>query len=169
VAARAATTPCDAEDLAAEALLRAYRALRGYGPDRIRELRLRPWLVTIVLNASRNARRDAARQPRIEVLDRPDDLVLSHRDAGESAELGDEVAGLARRLGELPARQRTAVVLRHVVGLPTAEIALVLECPEGTARSHVARGLAALRAAYGVQGAQPTAPVSGGEKGRPQP
>lgn len=169
VAARAATTPCDAEDLAAEALLRAYRALRGYGPDRIRELRLRPWLVTIVLNASRNARRDAARRPRTDVLGRVDEPVSSHRDAAESAELGDEVAGLARRLGELPARQRTAVVLRHVVGLPLAEIALVLECPEGTARSHVARGLAALRAAYGVQGAAPATPVSGGEKGRPQP
>jgi len=168
VATRAATTPCDAEDLAAESLLRAYRALSGYGPDRIRELQLRPWLVTIVLNASRNARRDAARRPRTEVLG-GHELVSSHRDAGESAELGDEVAGLARRLADLPARQRTAVVLRHVVGLPIAEIALVLECPEGTARSHVARGLAALRAAYGVPGGEPAAPVSGGEKGRPQP
>ena len=168
VAARAGTTPSDAEDLAAEALLRAYRALSGYGPDRIRELRLRPWLVTIVLNVSRNARREAARRPRTDVLGRLDERVSSHRDAGESAELGDEVADLARRLGELPARQRTAVVLRHVVGLPLAEIALVLECPEGTARSHVARGLAALRVAYGVPGAAKDAPVTGSEKGRPQ-
>jgi DNA-directed RNA polymerase specialized sigma24 family protein len=37
-------------------------------------------------------------------------------------------------------------VLRHVVGLPYAELAAVLGCPEGTAKSHVSRGLDRLRA-----------------------
>ena len=45
----------------------------------------------------------------------------------------------------LPPAQRTAVVLRHVVGLPYAEMAVVMGCPEGTAKSHVARGLQRLR------------------------
>ena len=52
----------------------------------------------------------------------------------------------ARLLGRLPEAQRTAVVLRHVEGLPTSEIAEILGCPEGTAKSHVSRGLTRLRA-----------------------
>ena len=46
----------------------------------------------------------------------------------------------------LPDRQRAAVVLRFVVGLDDAAIADVLDCREGTVRSLVSRGLAALRA-----------------------
>src|SRR5213078_2149897 len=53
----------DAADLAAEAFLRAYQALRGYPPERIRELKLRPWLITIALNLWRNQARAASRRP----------------------------------------------------------------------------------------------------------
>ena len=49
-------------------------------------------------------------------------------------------------LARLPDHQRVAVVLRHVEGVPTSEIAEVLGCPEGTAKSHVSRGLKKLRA-----------------------
>ena len=136
VAARATFGNEETEDLAAEAFLRAYRALRGYDAARIRELRLRPWLVTIALNAARNARRAAIRRPRT------DSLAVT----GEPVATGRDVAELAA----LPAKQRLAVVLRHVADLPVPEIAAVMACPEGTARSHVARGLAALRAAYGA-------------------
>ncbi|HEX5346742.1 MAG TPA: sigma factor-like helix-turn-helix DNA-binding protein [Pseudonocardiaceae bacterium] len=38
------------------------------------------------------------------------------------------------------------MVLRHVVGLPTSEVAEVLGCPDGTAKSHISRGLHRLRA-----------------------
>jgi hypothetical protein len=48
-------------------------------------------------------------------------------------------------VAELPTPQRVAVVLRHVAGLPIAEIAAVRGCPEGTAKSHVSRGLRRLR------------------------
>ena len=44
----------DAEEVTQDALVRAYRAMSGYEPDRIRRLRLRPWLATIVLNLCRN-------------------------------------------------------------------------------------------------------------------
>jgi RNA polymerase sigma-70 factor (ECF subfamily) len=153
VAARAALAREDAEDLAAEAFLRAYRALRRYSSARIRQLRVRPWLVTIVLNAARNDRRDAARRPRTGPFLAADEPISPARDPSERVEATAELGELAARLSALPAKQRIAVVLRHVVDLPLSEIALVLECPEGTARSHVARGLAALRAAYGVNGA----------------
>ena len=41
--------------------------------------------------------------------------------------------------------QRAAVVLRHIAGLSYAEVAAALGCPEGTAKSHVSRGLNRLR------------------------
>jgi RNA polymerase sigma-70 factor (sigma-E family) len=46
----------------------------------------------------------------------------------------------------LPPQQRAAVVLRFYEDLSFAEIARVLDCPESTARSHVHRALASLRA-----------------------
>src|SRR5918912_204602 len=63
VALRLAGCPAEGEDLAAEAFLRAYRALRGYDEARLRSLRLRPWLLTIVRNTARNRARDARRRP----------------------------------------------------------------------------------------------------------
>jgi RNA polymerase sigma-70 factor (ECF subfamily) len=146
VARALAPRPADAEDLAAEALLRGYRALRGYDAGRIAELAVRPWLLTILRNTARNAARDAARRlgppPAFEPVDEPVDgragpAELAER-AGTSRELGAALA-------ELPEVQRSAVVLRHVVGLPTSEVAHVLGCKDGTAKSHVSRGLQRLR------------------------
>jgi RNA polymerase sigma factor (sigma-70 family) len=135
----------DAEDLAAEVFLRAYRALRGYSTVRIAELRLRPWLVTIALNMGRNTARDHSRRPRQVALD----------DVVERSPQGDAFDDVAARLDQrrvlaeltacLPDQQRVAVLLRHLCELSSAEVAVVLDCPEGTVRSHVFRGLATLR------------------------
>ncbi|MDN5917436.1 MAG: sigma-70 family RNA polymerase sigma factor [Pseudonocardia sp.] len=135
----------DAEDLAADAFLRAYRALRGYDGERLATLRLRPWLLAILRNTARNAARDRARRP-----DPPPAFETADEPAGgASVEQRAESAEVQRELGtllaQLPEVQRTAVVLRHVIGLGTAEVAEVLRCPEGTAKSHVSRGLRRLR------------------------
>ena len=53
----------EAEDLAQEALIRAYQALCGYDRDRIAGLRLEPWLWTIALNLGRNHLRSRSRRP----------------------------------------------------------------------------------------------------------
>ena len=45
----------------------------------------------------------------------------------------------------LPVRQRTAIVLRFYEDLPEADIATVMSCRPGTARSLISRGMAALR------------------------
>jgi RNA polymerase sigma-70 factor (ECF subfamily) len=50
------------------------------------------------------------------------------------------------RLDMLPSRQRTAVVLRHVVDLSYPDIAAALNRPEGSVKSDVHRGLVRLRA-----------------------
>jgi RNA polymerase sigma factor (sigma-70 family) len=136
----------DAEDLTAEAFLRAYRALSGYEDERVAALRPRAWLIKILMNVWRNSRRTDARKPPPAPLDDAPDPV----DPGEGVEAatvrhetGGELAELLSRLSE---DQRTAVVLRHVVDLSIAEIAGVLDVPQGTVKSHISRGLHRLRA-----------------------
>ena len=53
IALRLLGDPRDAEEAAQDAFVRAYRALARYDAARIGELRLRPWLATIVLNLCR--------------------------------------------------------------------------------------------------------------------
>jgi RNA polymerase sigma factor (sigma-70 family) len=138
----------DAEDLASETFLRAYRALRGYSEQRLSELQVRPWLVTIALNLARNSARDRARRPReTPITDEPEERA-GGRGTAELALAASERDDLARRLSALSQTERVAVVLRHVVEMPVVEIADVLGCKEVTARSHIARGLAHLRASY---------------------
>lgn len=144
-ALRVSGRPADAEDMTAEAFLRAYRALRGYSPERIASLEPRPWLIRILLNVWHNARRSAGRRPQADPLDAVLEPVAPH-DTGARAERQEKQAELARRLLRLPESQRVAVVLRHVSDLSLAEIAQVLGCPEGTVKSHISRGLARLRA-----------------------
>lgn len=148
VALRTSGQPFDAEDLTSEAFLRAYSALRGYERDRILALRPRAWLLTIVLNTWRNWVRDRSRRPKQSPLDvhaEPPVGGLSVEETAERHETLDELSDLVARL---PEPQRIAVVLRHVVGIPIAEVADVLGCPQGTAKSHISRGLQRLRALY---------------------
>lgn len=132
----------DAEEAAQDALVRAYRALSGYDAVRIRELRLRPWLATIVLNVCRNRTRvrrvrttELAFEPGAEPAADP----LARRDAK---------ALWAGLLATLPPAHRTAVVLRHVDGLSYGEMSEALGRPEGTLKAHVHRGLTTLREAF---------------------
>jgi RNA polymerase sigma factor (sigma-70 family) len=129
----------DAEEAAQDAFVRAYRALATYDASRIRELRLRPWLATILVNVCRNRTRvhrvatvELAFDPGAEPAADP----LARRDARDA---------WASLLSALPPAQRTAVVLRHVDGLSYAEMADALGRPEGTLKAQVHRGLAALR------------------------
>jgi RNA polymerase sigma-70 factor (ECF subfamily) len=131
----------DAEEAAQDALVRAYRAMAGYDAARIRELRLRPWLATIVVNVCRNRTR----------VNRVRTVELAFEPAAEPATdpVGrrDARATWAGRLAMLPAAQRTAIVLRHVDGLSYAEMSAALGRPEGTLKAQVHRGLGALREA----------------------
>ena len=143
--------PADAEDLAQDAFLRAYRALRGYTPERIAALHTRGWLVRIVLNLAHNRARDAGPAP--EPLDPAADPGHEPADAAhQRPEAVAERRAAAREwstlLAELPPRYRTAVELRHVEGLDYRELAEALGRPVNTVKSDVHRGVRLLRAAY---------------------
>jgi RNA polymerase sigma-70 factor, ECF subfamily len=157
IALRMLGDPRDAEEAAQDALVRAYRALAGYEPERIREIRLRPWLATIVLNLCRS--RVARRAARTAVVRPP--LSLDAPELGAPEPRADEIAGpvatalrrdareiWAGLLMTLPPAYRSAVVLRHVDGLSYPEVASALGRPEGTVKAQVHRGLAQLRRAF---------------------
>jgi RNA polymerase sigma-70 factor (ECF subfamily) len=125
----------EAEDLTQEAFIRAYRALSDFDRVRFEDLRLAPWMWTIALNLGRNHLRDRSRRPI---------LVEIHDHGREEPERPDERAWDAR-FGALTRNQRTAVVLRHVVGLGIGEIAESTGRPEGTIKADIHRGLDRLR------------------------
>jgi RNA polymerase sigma-70 factor (ECF subfamily) len=137
-ALRLTGNPADAEDLVQEVFASAWSALRSWPPERLAELRPRPWLVTITLNLWRNGLRTAARRPRTGPL-------LDHDAPVEPVDRLDETERLGALLARLPEDYRAPVVLRHVVGLSYAEIAAALDCPPGTVKAQVSRGLALLR------------------------
>ncbi len=145
VAVRVCGQWAEAEDLTAEAFLRAYRALRGYEPERILALQPRAWLVTILLNVWRNHTRATARRPATVDLASVAEPVDPHADVAVAIEQREAGWQLAGQLAQLPERQRIAVVLRHVNDLPITEIADVMGCPPGTVKSHISRGLRRLR------------------------
>ncbi len=147
LAVRTASQSADAEDVAQEAFIRAYRALQGYDRARIEALRLRGWLAAIV----RNLARDRARRHR--PMSTPlDEAVLQAADPDPGPDRvvsGRESAVAWRaRLAGLPPRYRQAVELRHVEGLGYPELAAALGRPVGTVKSDVHRGVGLLREAY---------------------
>jgi RNA polymerase sigma-70 factor (ECF subfamily) len=153
IALRVLGDPRDAEEAAQDAFVRAYRALGGYDGTRIRDLRLRPWLATIVLNLcrSRLTRRPTAARTTLSLdLQLPGDLEPRTDDAHgpASTAFARATAGeWAALLLSLPPAYRSAVVLRHVDGLSYPELAIALDRPEGTVKAQVHRGLALLRTA----------------------
>ncbi len=144
-ALRLSGSRADADDLAQETFIRAYRALGRFDEDRVRALDSRAWLLTITLNLWRNRVRAARRRPRPAGSTQPD-VADRRRGPHDAAETSEEQVFLVGLLRELPEHHRVPVVLRHVVGLSYVEISVALECPVGTAKANVARGLDRLRA-----------------------
>lgn len=148
-ALRLTASPQDAEEIAQDTFVRAWRALSQWPPERIRAMRMRAWLYQIALNVFRN--RIARRSLTVVPLETPDGTrIIEPSDdwrerpdaAAESAELRQRMAA---SLVALPAHMRTAVVLRYVEGFTYREIAELLEQPEGTVKAHVHRGTRQLR------------------------
>jgi len=135
--------PEDAEDVAQDSFVRAYRALQSYGAERVRSLALKAWLYRITLNVARNRFRGKKRlfvplenwNASDDPSDRPDARAERRR---ERADLATLVAGL-------PERYKSAIVLRYVEGLRVEEVAAVLKQPLGTTKSNLHRAVNALR------------------------
>jgi len=144
----------DAEEIAQDAFVRAYRALATYTPEQTALLRLRPWLFQIALNVFRNRVRVVL--PKQTSLDSMEGdpaswLEAASYDQPEQAVVAwESERTLAALITALPQHFRIAIALRHIEGLSYAEMAALLGQPVGTLKAHVHRGVKQLQRALAV-------------------
>jgi RNA polymerase sigma-70 factor (ECF subfamily) len=124
----------DAEDIAQEACVRAFRFLGGF-----RGGNSRAWLLTIVRNTAHTWLKKNRPQSIITIGD--DELVeIEDPTAGHGTTFQNTDADVLRMaLAELPGEFREALVLRELEGLSYKEIAEVADVPVGTVMSRLAR------------------------------
>lgn len=133
----------DAEDIAQDAFLRAYRGLGGFRGGSS----FRTWLYQIVTNTARThlaRRRGRLEQPTGDLENVADAADVARASDGPEAAVIQREA-IDRALQALSPELREAVVLRDVEGLDYAEIAKVAGIPMGTVESRIFRGRARLR------------------------
>jgi RNA polymerase sigma-70 factor (ECF subfamily) len=121
----------DAEDLCQESFLRAFRAFGGLPAD----ANHRAWVCRIAYNLFLNTRR---RRPSVALTD-------DHPAPSDDADGRELIGEIALFVRELPAKQRAALVLRHVEGREYDEISTVLACSEEAARASVSEAVRKVR------------------------
>jgi RNA polymerase sigma factor (sigma-70 family) len=137
----------DAEDCFQETFIAALRAYPGLRPDS----NLRAWVLTIAQRKAIDVHRARARHA-LPVAD-PSEAETRNGalpDGGRAPGISGEAASaydetLWQAVGELPERQRSAVVLRFVADMRHREIAESIGCSEEAARSSLREGLNKLR------------------------
>ena len=133
----------DAQDASQEVWIRAWRNMKKFRG----ESTFSTWLYKITVNTCLSAYRKEQSRASREIGDDLSYLPVppSIEDDPETAALaGERREELLRALGRVRAEHRAALVLRHMEGLSYAEVAQILEVPEGTAKGWVNRARAAL-------------------------
>ncbi len=137
----------EAEDVAQEAFLKAYRALPSFRGDSA----FYTWLYRIAINTAKNALVAHRRRPVDFDLDLQDpeqferQARLKEADTPEGVLLTDEIREVVEKaMEQLPEDLRTAIVLRELEGLSYEEIAEAMDCPVGTVRSRIFRAREAI-------------------------
>jgi RNA polymerase sigma-70 factor, ECF subfamily len=146
VAVRVAHVLCGPDlalDVAQEGFVKAWRALGRFRDG----APFRPWLLRIVANEARNARRAAGRRARLALR------AFEDRPSGDAAPSPEEaiVAADRRRLvlsalAGLAESDREVIACRYFAGLSEVETAATLGCRVGTVKSRLSRARARLRA-----------------------
>ena len=137
----------EAEDVAQEAFIKAYRALASFRGDSA----FYTWLYRIAINTAKNALVSNRRRPVDFDLDLQDPeqydrhARLKEGDTPEGVLLTEEIRSVVEKaMEQLPEDLRTAIVLRELEGLSYEEIAEAMDCPVGTVRSRIFRAREAI-------------------------
>ena len=137
----------EAKDLSQEAFLKAYTYLKSFDG----RSSFYTWFYRIVVNVCLDYKRRTKRTSAGEFDERIENqMEPSHNPARPLAPEQQVLAGqLARKvnaaLQTLPAKQRTAFILKNHQGLSIREIAETMETAEGTVKVHLHRAVTALR------------------------
>jgi RNA polymerase sigma-70 factor (ECF subfamily) len=142
--------PAEAEDIAQEAFIKAYRALPQFRGDSA----FYTWLYRIAINTAKNAVVSRDRSPIEYNIDRNDSSEeqpydmqgrMKDSETPEGLVLTDEIRRTVNAAIEaLPEDLKTAIVLRELDGLSYEEIAAAMDCPVGTVRSRIFRAREAI-------------------------
>ena len=129
----------DAEDVAQEAMLRVWTHAPRWQPLAA----FRTWLTRVVVNLCLDRKR---RAPWVD-LEAAGELVDPTPHAGEAVEHDERERLLAAAIAELPARQRTAIVLTYGDGMSNAQVAEILDTSVSAVETLLIRGKQNLRRA----------------------
>jgi RNA polymerase sigma-70 factor (ECF subfamily) len=139
--------PAEAQDVAQEAFIKAYRALPGFRGDSA----FYTWLYRIAINTAKNYLVSLQRKPVDYDLDLQDpanyelNARLRDEETPEGVALQEELRRTVERtIASLPEELRTAIMLREIDGLSYEEIASAMDCPVGTVRSRIFRAREAI-------------------------
>jgi len=139
--------PSEAQDVAQEAFIKAYRALGNFRGDSA----FYTWLYRIAINTAKNylvsrSRRNSDYQvdiqdaevfenaPQLQGMETPERLLLNQ----------EIIDTIQEAIDKLPEDMRTAIMLREFEGMSYEEIAEAMECPVGTVRSRIFRAREAI-------------------------
>jgi len=121
----------DAQDLTQEAFIKALQHQEQLKDEQ----KAAHWLSRIATNTAIDFLRRTSRTTFCEIDEAPE----SHSESPEQALLRSEHRGyLEDGLRLLSPRERAALLLRDVEGLPAEEVARRLDCSKATVRSHIA-------------------------------
>src|SRR5207248_7244490 len=136
----------DGEDVVQDTLVRAVVALKEMEQQGVVETPpLRPWLFRIAHNRAldllrgRAVRRTEPIEAAVDVADQ------AHPDPVETLMRQEAVKTAVSRFAELPAMQRSVVILKDVLDEQLSEIAALLDLTVDAVKGHLARGRARLR------------------------
>jgi RNA polymerase sigma-70 factor, ECF subfamily len=134
----------DAEDIAQEAILRAYR-----GFDALRGSDVKAWLLTIVRNCHATSFK---KQRRVDLVPIPEEhdadgdaLIATDLEPEDASIRRDEQRNLEKLISGLSDDHREILVLREIEDMDYREIAAVTQLPLGTVMSRLARARLALK------------------------
>jgi len=136
----------EARDAAQEVFLRVYRHLRTFDPAQD----FSGWLYRIVVNVCHDLGRQRGRRRQLTSLEAESELgkvgeLASPENIEAAAMRSEEQAIIARALATLSEKERAAIVLRDLEGLPTEEVARILGSSQTTVRSQISSARAKIK------------------------
>ncbi len=147
LATRYLRDPSEAQDVAQETFIKAYRALPSFRG----ESAFYTWLYRIATNTAKNYLVAQNRRPPTDDIDAQaaeqfsGDTSLKEYATPENLLLRDEIEQtIADAIEALPDELRTAIILRELEGLSYEDIAQAMDCPIGTVRSRIFRAREAI-------------------------
>lgn len=145
--ARYVSDQSEAQDVAQEAFIKAYRAIDRFRGDSA----FYTWLYRIAINTAKNWLVAKKRRPPASDIDAADaeqydmESRLKEQGTPENEMMREEIKRTVYdTISELPDDLRTAIMLREMEGMSYEDIALTMDCPIGTVRSRIFRAREAI-------------------------